>query len=371
MKLAVVGIQGLPNKYGGFETLASKLVEGLSAVHDITVYCSAPDMLGNGKLGNELRVQDLPTHYHNATLHYINCSSHGMAGMLYDTLALRHALKNNDAVIFLGFGAGLYMPFISSANAKKIILNFGGLDWKRSKWSPLAKFIIKLSERLLVKKSGIIIADNTLIQDYILDTYCREASLIAYGGDQAMPESPTTNDTEQYPFVKSKYAFAVCRIQPDNNIIMQLEAFKNASMQFVIVGNFKDSDFGKRTIQKYSKHSNLILLDAIYDTRTLNMLRSNCALYIHGHSAGGTNPSLVEAMHLGLSICAYASGYNEATTHGLAQYFTSEASLMAQINLADTVHLNSKKMQEIAVQKYTWKAVVAAYEALCNKLVKQ
>lgn len=371
MKLAVVGIQGLPNKYGGFETLASKLVEGLSAVHDMTVYCSAPDMLGNNKLGNELRAKDLPTHYNNAALQYINCSSHGIAGMLYDTLSLRHALKNNDAVIFLGFGAGLYMPFVSSTNAKKIILNFGGLDWKRSKWSPLAKFVIKLSEHLLVKKSGTIIADNTLIQSYILDTYGRGAALIAYGGDQAVPEASTTNDIKEYPFVKSKYAFAVCRIQPDNNIIMQLEAFKNVSMPFVMVGNFKDSDFGVRTKANYSKHPNLILLDAIYDTQTLNMLRSNCALYIHGHSAGGTNPSLVEAMHLGLSICAYASGYNEATTHGLAQYFKDEASLREQINLVDTVHLNSKKMQEIAAQKYTWKGVVAAYEALCLAVVKK
>jgi glycosyltransferase involved in cell wall biosynthesis len=365
MKLAIVGIQGLPNKYGGFETLASKLVQGLSTLHDITVYCSATDMLGGG-----MRARDLPTHYNNAALHYINCSSHGMAGILFDTMSLRHALKNNDAVILLGFGAGLYMPFVSSANAKKIILNFGGLDWKRSKWSALAKFVIKLSEKLLVKKAGTLVADNELIQKYILDRYGLNAALIAYGGDQAVPEKPTPQDVQNYPFVNGRYAFAVCRIQPDNNCTMQLEAFKNASIPFVMLGNFKDSAFGNQTKANYSKYPNLILLDAIYDIRTLNMLRSNCVLYVHGHAAGGTNPSLVEAMHLGLSICAYASGYNEATTNGLAQYFNSEASLRAQINLVDTVHLNNKKMQDMAAQKYTWIAVTAAYQELCAAIVK-
>ena len=110
----------------------------------------------------------LPAHYKNAALKYVNISSHGFWGMLYDMVCLRSALKNNDAVLLLGFGAGFYMPFISKKNASKIILNFGGLDWQRSKWSALAKFAIKLSEGLLVKKAGTIVADNPKIKSYIL-----------------------------------------------------------------------------------------------------------------------------------------------------------------------------------------------------------
>jgi glycosyltransferase involved in cell wall biosynthesis len=372
MKLAVVGIQGLPNKYGGFETLASYIAEGLAGKHQVTVYCSGKDMQPVGDIVVDAVALDavasvaLPAHFKNAALKYVNLSSHGFWGMLYDMVCLRSALKNNDAVLLLGFGAGFYMPFISKKNAGKIILNFGGLDWQRSKWSPLAKFVIKLSEKLLVKNAGIVVADNPKIKSYIFENYGREATLIAYGGDQAVPETPTPQDLQKYPFVKERYAFAVCRIQPDNNIILQLEAFKNESLPFVLVGNWQDSSFGIQTKAKYSAYNNLILLDAVYDLRTLNMLRSNCALYVHGHSAGGTNPSLIEAMHLGLNICAYTSGYNEATTEGLAQYFDSEASLRAQISITDAVHLNNKKMQAVAAQKYTWKAVVAAYENLCT-----
>ena len=369
MKLAVVGIQGLPNKYGGFETLASYIAEGLAGKHQVTVYCSAKDMQPAGDAVAAPAATApvaLPAHYKNAALKYVNISSHGFWGMLYDMVCLRSALKNNDAVLLLGFGAGFYMPFISKKNAGKIILNFGGLDWQRSKWSALAKFVIKLSEKLLVKKVGTVVADNPKIKSYILDNYGRDATLIAYGGDQAVPEIPTPQDLQKYPFVKERYAFAVCRIQPDNNIILQLQAFKNESLPFVLVGNWQDSSFGMQTKAQYSGYNNLILLDAVYDIRTLNMLRSNCALYVHGHSAGGTNPSLVEAMHLGLNICAYASGYNEATTEGLAQYFDSEASLRAQISITDAVHLNNKKMHAVVAQKYTWKAVVAAYENLCT-----
>jgi hypothetical protein len=261
----------LPNKYGGFETLASYIAEGLADKHQVTVYCSGKDMHGS------------PTHYKNVALKYVNISSHGFWGMLYDMVCLRSALKKNDAVLLLGFGAGFYMPFISKKNAGKIILNFGGLDWQRSKWSPLAKFVIKLSEGLLVKKAGTIVADNPKIKSYIFENYVREAALIAYGGDQAVPEKPAPQDLQKYPFVKERYAFAVCRIQPDNNIILQLDAFKNESLPFVLVGNWQDSSFGIQTKAQYSVYNNLILLDAVYDIRTLNMLRSNCALYVHGH----------------------------------------------------------------------------------------
>jgi hypothetical protein len=150
MKLAVVGIQGLPNKYGGFETLASYIAEGLAGKHQVTVYCSAKDMQPVGDIVVDAVALDavasvaLPAHFKNAALKYVNLSSHGFWGMLYDMVCLRSALKNNDAVLLLGFGAGFYMPFISKKNAGKIILNFGGLDWQRSKWSPLAKFVIKL-----------------------------------------------------------------------------------------------------------------------------------------------------------------------------------------------------------------------------------
>ena len=357
MKLAIVGIQGLPNKYGGFETLASFLASYLSAEHEVTVYCSAKDM--------PLRQNN----YKGAKLLYFPFSSHGMQGMIYDMLCLNHAVKNNEVVLFLGFGAGFLMPFLSRKNKQKIVLNFGGLDWQRSKWNLFSKAVIKFSEKLLVQNAGQIIADNPIIANYISDTYNRESVFIAYGGDQVTKEPITAASLIEYPFLKSDYAFAVCRIQPDNNIILIIEAFKNAKIPLVIVGNWNESAFGKTTLEAFKNNPNLYLLEAIYHPITLNILRSNCAVYIHGHSAGGTNPSLVEAMHLGLPIFAFASGYNESTTQGHASYFSSVEDLK---NLLETVPFEIElagalKMNEIATQKYTWQAITKAY----NKIFKQ
>jgi len=360
MKLAIVGIQGLPNKYGGFETLASFLASYLSDEHEVTVYCSAKDM--------PLRTPE----YNGVKLLYFSFSSHGMQGMIYDMLCLKHAVKNSEAVLFLGFGAGFLMPFLSKTSKQKIVLNFGGLDWQRNKWNTFSKAIIQLSEKLLVKNAGQIIADNPLIVKYISTTYNRSSALIAYGGDQATKEPITAASLIEYPFLKSAYAFAVCRIQPDNNIVLLIEAFKDVTIPLVIVGNWNESAFGKTTLQTFKEQPNLFLLEAIYDLKSLNMLRSNCMVYIHGHSAGGTNPSLVEAMHLGLPIFAYASGYNEATTDGLAKYFSTATDLK---NLVNTFDLNIEnkaavKMKEMATQKYTWQAVTEAYNNVFKQQLK-
>ena len=360
MKLAIVGIQGLPNKYWGFETLASFLALYLSAEHEITVYCSAKDM--------PLRQPE----YHGAKLLYFPFSSHGLQGMMYDMLCLRHAVKNNELVLFLGFGAGFLMPFLSNKSKQKIVLNFGGLDWQRNKWNVFSKAIIQLSEKLLVKNAGQIIADNPLIANYISTTYNRPSTFIAYGGDQVTKELITANDLVIYPFLQSTYAFAVCRIQPDNNIVLLIEAFKDATIPLVVVGNWNESAFGKTTLQAFKEQPNLYLLEAIYQPKILNMLRSNCMVYLHGHSAGGTNPSLVEAMHLGLPIFAYASGYNEATTTGLAKYFNNATELKNLVNTFDVTNENiaALKMKQMAIEKYSWQVVTAAYNNVFKQQLK-
>jgi glycosyltransferase involved in cell wall biosynthesis len=352
--LAIVGIRGIPNNYGGFETLAEYLVEYLSQDMDITVYCSSVDMQ------NSLKT------YKGASLKYIPVTSHGGLGILYDSIALIKAIRKYDKVLFLGFGGGFAMPFLKKYR-DKIILNIGGLDWKRSKWSPFAQRVIRKAESLLVKNSGEIISDNKGIQDYILRTYSRTSSLIAYGGDQAQTIGIGTKDVETYPFLKDNYAFSVTRIQPDNNIDMILDAFSGQeAMPFVMVGNWNNSSYGLKTKSKYQNRGKLILLDAIYDREKLDVLRSNCTIYIHGHSAGGTNPSLVEAMYLGLPVFAYASGYNEYTTENKALYFNNLQELIHLISNYKEVDLKAvgDELETIANKKYRWKIVAEKYKEL-------
>jgi glycosyltransferase involved in cell wall biosynthesis len=358
MKLAIVGIRGLPNNYGGFETLAEYLVEYLANDIEITVYCSSVDMPGRQKM------------YKGATLKYIPITSHGGMGIIYDSISLMQAVLINDKVLFLGFGAGFIVPLLQIWR-RKIILNIGGLDWKRNKWSPRAQKIIKRAERFLIKYSGKIISDNIGIQQYIEQEYGKRSVLIPYGGDQAQLKPITLELLKQYPFLDNNYAFSVTRIQQDNNIDMMLNAFENQmEMPFVIVGNWSNSKYGENIKIKYSNNANLILLDAIYDRNILDVLRSNCTIYIHGHSAGGTNPSLAEAMFLGLPIFAYASGYNEYTTENRAIYFKDSDELFQLVNNRQELDLKrvGLDLKEIADREYRWSIIADKYQKIIKDL---
>jgi glycosyltransferase involved in cell wall biosynthesis len=353
MRFAIIGTRGIPNNYGGFETLTEYLVEYLANEIDTTVYCSSIDMDGN------------LINYKGASLKYVHVTSHGLLGVIYDSISLLKVLREFDVILFLGFGGGFVMPFISSKNKKKIILNIGGLDWKRNKWSPFAQKVIKKAEGLLIKNCHKIISDNVAIQQYIKQEYNKESVFIPYGGDQAVKQpidEPSIND---YPFLKENYAFTVTRIQPDNNIDMILKSFTAQDhISLVIVGNWDDSEYGKLTKQKYLNKPRVILLDAIYDRKKLDILRSNCAIYIHGHSAGGTNPSLAEAMYLGLPVFAFASGYNEYTTSNKAIYFKNEKELTSLIINYQSYPLKQigAELREFAKVHYIWKNIADQYK---------
>lgn len=354
MQIAIVGIRGLPNNYGGFETLAEYLVEYLAKDFEITVFCSSKDM--DSRL----------TEFKGAKLSYVPVSSHGLSGMLYDSISLYKAVKKFDKIIFLGFGAGFLMPLIKR-HRNKMILNFGGLDWKRDKWSKYAQWVIKKSESLLVNNSRQLVADNVGIQLYIKEEYGRDSTLIAYGGDQANFRVKTPEMKQQYTFLEKEYAFIVTRIQSDNNIEMILQAFMEQDLlSLVMVGNWNNSPYGIKIKSEYTGKKNLILLDAIYEREKLDVLRSNCTLYIHGHSAGGTNPSLAEAMYLGLPVFAYASGYNEYTSGNKAKYFKNKQDLVDLLNNYQSIDLEKmgSDLKEIAQKKYRWSAIADAYKKL-------
>jgi len=215
-----------------------------------------------------------------------------------------------------------------------------------------------------------LISDNIGIQEYIQREYNRDSTLITYGGDQAFKVTADKNDLEKYPFMRKSYAFSVARIQPDNNIDLLLESFdKNSPFPFVLVGNWASCDYGIETKEKFKNQPNVILLDAIYDPRELNLLRSNCRIYLHGHSAGGTNPALVEAMNLGLPIMAYDCIFNKYTTNFEAEYFSTKTELYENLKLLSDCRLKEigEKMYLIAKDLYQWENIAKKYSEVIEK----
>lgn len=360
-KFAVIGTVGLPAQYGGWETLSEQLVTYLDREYEISVYCSSKSYVSQ------------PKKYGNADLIYVPLKANGVQSIPYDIVSMLHAYRKNDVLVILGVSGCIALPFIKMLTKKKIVVNIDGYEWKRAKWSPLAKKFLKFSEAVAVKYSDAVVTDNQVLQDYVRSEYGRESTLIAYGGDQAKTRALTDEDRARYPFLQNPYAFSVCRIEPENNIHIVVEAFHTSGLSLVIVGNWKQSEYGKALQDKYAGAENLHLLDPIYNGDELSPLRSNATIYIHGHSAGGTNPSLVEAMWLSLPIIAFDVSFNRASTEDGAKFFASSESLIdhASMLFADEAARAelSKKMHEIAVRRYRWEGVSSQYDKLFKQLL--
>lgn len=355
-KIAIIGTNGIPAKYGGFETLVEYLAEYLAEDFEITVYCSSK--FQDNKLNS----------YKGVNLSYINLNANGWQSIFFDFVSLFLSYKKFDKVLILGCSGSIFQPFFRSYK-HKFIMNLGGLDWQRSKWNYLTRKYLKLSERLGVKYSGQIISDNEGIKEYIANEYGVDSCVIAYGGDQVFKVQPTQKDKEKYLFLGKPYAFTVARIQPDNNIEMICNSFNESSLfPLIIVGNWNSSSYGQEIKQTFQNRSNLILLDAIYDQRELNLIRSNCFVYLHGHSAGGTNPALVEAMSLNLPIFAFDNIFNRYTTDNRAVYFTGSKILQNKllIVLEKELKQNADSMISIAKSKYCWNKVCLDYAQILN-----
>lgn len=365
-KLAIIGTVGLPAKYGGFETLADHLVKNIGDKYDMTVYCS----------GKRYTKIEQKSHHLHAKLKYIPLDANGMQSIPYDTISIIHALFYADVLLILGVAGAWILPFVKLFTNKKIIISIDGIEWKRNKWNKLAKWYLWWAEKMAVKYSHIDISDNESIQDYTAIRYGSLSRIIEYGADHTMKLPINKAIKAKYPFLMLPYAFKVCRIEPENNVHVVLESFANLPKhRIVVIGNWGNSAYGIGLKAKYSQFSNIFLLDPIYDQETLDMIRGNAILYVHGHSAGGTNPSLVEAMYLGLPVFSYGVSYNKTTTEQAAKYFHTVEELKELIVATDISQLKEMgtKMKEIALRRYTWEVIAQKYDYLIQEalLIKQ
>lgn len=354
-KISIIGTVGIPAKYGGFETLTEYLTKNLHDKYELTVFCSGKSY-----------IQKLDS-YNGAKLEYINLHANGVQSIPYDIISIFKSLRFADTLLILGVSGCIVLPFVRLLSKKRIIVNIDGLEWKRDKWGKGAKWFLKFSEKLAVKYADVVVADNKVIQEYVKSEYGVQSELIAYGADHVTKELLSDGLKLKYPFLSGCYAFKVCRIEPENNLHVILEAFADyAKMHLVIIGNWGNSEYGKELKGKYSRYENIFLLDPIYDQQMLNQIRSNCYIYMHGHSAGGTNPSLVEAMYLGLPILAYGVQYNRETTENKALYFDSRDGLLSSLKKINAESLKNiaTAMQNVAKENYTWKKISQQYTRL-------
>lgn len=351
-RVAVIGSQGVPPKYGGFETLVDNIIANKSDKVEYTVFCSTPDM------GTDL------TDYKGCRLKYINLRAHGVMSVAYDIMSMIKALRGYDAILVLGVSGGIFLPIYRIFSSSKIIVNVDGLEYTRDKWSKIAKRFLKFSLGSCMKWAHEIVSDNKGIQDFVKKNYNRKANLIAYGGDHALRDVDSRRQNAMLSFYNleaGKYDLSICRIEPENNCHITLEAYKENGETLAFIGNWNQSDYSRELYTEYKNVPGIHLINSIYDLDALYALRKNARRYIHGHKAGGTNPSLVEAMFFGKPILAYDVIYNRETTQNKAYYYSDIESLQQLLNTQD---LESNPIDSIARSQYIWKLISRQYEDL-------
>ena len=263
--IVIIGIQGVPANYGGFESLVENIIgENKSPNINYTVFCSSKDL-------SQQREE-----YKGAKLKYIPLSANGVQSIPYDMLSLLKVPKETNVILILGVSGSLILPFLRLFSKKKFVINIDGLEHRRDKWGKAARWYLKLSEKMAVKYADVIIADNKGIQDYVREEYGKDSVLIAYGGDHVIRDIDPTfekNTLDRFSLTPNDYAITVCRIEPENNCHNTLEAFSKTDKKLIFIGNWERSEYGRELKERYSKFSNIIIQDPIYDIDILYALR--------------------------------------------------------------------------------------------------
>jgi glycosyltransferase involved in cell wall biosynthesis len=321
LKIGILGTRGIPNHYGGFEQFAQYLSQGLvQRGHDVFVYNSDNHPYKNSSWND---VQLIHCKDPEAKL--------GTFGQFfYDLNCINDSRKRQfDVLLHLGYTSDSVWYWRWPKNAVNIV-NMDGLEWKRSKYNAVTRKFLLWAESLAAKKAQVLVADSPHMQRYIASAYGKQAIYIPYG---ANPFTDTDLSVfRKYQVIPNQYFLLVARMEPENNIEMIIRGWiaSNHVYPLLIVGN-TDNSFGSYLREKYVDAS-IIFCGAVYDQPELNNLRYYSSKYFHGHSVGGTNPSLLEAMACGCDIAANNNVFNSDILQEDADYFSSAEEVAGIIN---------------------------------------
>jgi glycosyltransferase involved in cell wall biosynthesis len=354
MKIGILGTRGIPNQYGGFEQLAEYLSVGLlEKSFEVYVY-NTHNHSYQEKTWNGVNI-----------IHCFNPENKlKTAGQfIYDLNCILDARKRDfDVILILGYTSISVWGRLFPKKAT-IIINMDGLEWKRNKYAGKIRKFLFYAERLAVKYCDYFIADSLAIQKYLQSKYDVPSTFIAYGAET--PGIAKQSDLQEKGLTKFNYYLIIARMEPENNIEMMLDGFSasNSGKKMILIGN-PTNQYGIYLQNKFRNDLRIIFLGPIYDKATLHSLKTFSALYFHGHSAGGTNPSLLEAMASGALIAANNNEFNVSLLQKDAYYFLDADEVKALIEEVspglkekNMIANNIKKIQE----HFTWPKIIDQY----------
>ena len=350
-RVYVSGSRGIPNRYGGYEELVDHLARGLSAQGwrvDVATSSTHP-VTEWSHPGIRRRIHRDPEPWM------------GSAGQfIYDLLSIRDAARQRPDV-HLSLGTTSSAPWLALKNLRgsaPLALHLDGLEWMRGKYRPAVQRYLKWAERTAAHSADLLIADHPEMTRYAA-RYPKPCSEIAYGVDDPKPALDLDPSLGLHP---GEYALVIARLVPENHVRVAAEAL-SPQVPVVVVGPFGNSE--GRALQQLP---NVRLLGGQFDAALLDSLRAHCGLYIHGHSAGGTNPSLLQAMAAGCAIAAHDNAFNRGILGDSALYFTAEGAREALATAWAQRGTLPRDHRTVLDRGYRWPMVVDQYDAVLKGL---
>ncbi len=353
MKIAILGTRGVPNYYGGFEQFAEFFsVYLVEQGHEVYCYNS-----------HDHPFQEKSFHGVNIIHQYDPEHKMGTFGQfIYDFNCIIDSRKRDfDIILQLGYTSNSIWYFLLPKKSI-IITNMDGLEWKRTKYSKPVQQFLRFAERLAAINSDFLVSDSLGIQKFLKQKYKKESTYIAYG---AYPFSnPNEAVLKEYGVEKEQYNMIMARFEPENNLDLVLEgvAMNEDKTPILVIGKHQ-TKYGEYLKSKFKSHANIRFIGGLYNLEHLNNLRYFSNLYFHGHSVGGTNPSLLEAMASKALVIAHNNDFNKGILKENSYYFSNPKevkNILNTIKKNDNLQLVQNNFDAI-VNEFNWEKINGEY----------
>lgn len=355
----ILGTHGVPAAYGGFETAAENI--GLYLHRRgwrVIVYCQE---LGTAHVSRD--------EWNGLERVIISEPRSGWRGTsAFDLTSIRHALKEHregDVWLTFGYNTGVF-DVLPRLRGVPNVINMDGMEWTRRRWGVVKQAILLANERLAGMVGHVLIADHPVIATYLSRHFGRRrVRTITYGAHQVL--SADTAPPLELVLTPGAYGIVVCRPIPENSVLEIVSAWSRRprNMPLLVVGPYSDEDTYQRAVRAAAS-SEVVFPGAIFDPSRLGALRFHSALYLHGHTVGGTNPSLVEAMAAGNAIVAHRNAYNTWVAGPYSRYFDTAEDLDVTLSELLSNEEVRTRMGDAARSRYreefTWEFIGEQYE---------
>ncbi|GAB2504877.1 glycosyltransferase [Promicromonospora xylanilytica] len=363
----MVGTRGVPARYGGFETAVEEIGARLAERgHRVRVYC---------RRGLTVRDAPAPPLTHHLGMELVTLPAlrrRSLETLSHTALSVAHLAARRADVAFVFNAANAPLLPVLRGVRIPVATHVDGLEWRRAKWGPTGRRYYRAAETAAVRLSDALIADAPGIADYYRDEYDADSRLITYGAPDL--SGVGHERLAELGLKPGGYHLVVARFEPENHVDVIVEGYvaSGAVRPLVVVGSAPYAhEYTERITALAAGDPRVRLLGGVWDQSLLDQLYVGALTYLHGHSVGGTNPSLLRAIGGGTATAAYDVAFNREVLGSAGRYFRTPADVGARVTEAeDDVAGCADRGKALAERAttYDWDAVTDGYEQLAHDL---